>query len=511
MDLNPGKANTESINWDVEFRKKLSNIWVQLLCMKFGNMDKNTEHFVLKELAIDFFEYFMFSPIPVSLDDYAFRNFSSISVQLEITCFAIPHFLYAVTNSEQYPDLRPIFQLDITYTELLIHIYENAFSIRKHLRESEIKILQFLSNYSLRNNGMHLFMNSYVIAKYTRLDNSTIRKMLQDLMNNRILQSVYAFNPWRLGYVLKIFEYPSEFDKYIQLFWSKWTVLKQPQKDTYVRVIFIPSVHAEDEFVAPDFVKEYTIHKMTLYTDLTQLSKDEKTSFQKIPSFGLKKTLNTHVLTFNDSQGTEWIQLLEQTDKNPIDQQTIGQYRSLKHVDKAKRLEKVLKIFDYLTKHSTPQLSLRYVASKVHLSPSDTSDIFRFIIDQNITDQVLHLKYIGCNVRLVVFIHATDERPIITNPKIQIFLQDVLVFPYNITYIGKNAIVAFLAMPTIWVESFLRYLNLLTLDTSFILQWSQVLALRTLDRHIPYYPDILISLFGAMVSKESMKDTTINI
>ena len=22
MDLNPGKANTESINWDVEFRKK---------------------------------------------------------------------------------------------------------------------------------------------------------------------------------------------------------------------------------------------------------------------------------------------------------------------------------------------------------------------------------------------------------------------------------------------------------------------------------------------------------
>ena len=484
---------------------------LKLLCMKFGNMDDRNKQYVLKELAIDFFEYFHLSSIPVSINGYSFTYFSSISVQLETTCFPVPDFLYAMVNSDHCPDLGSVFQLDLAYNELLIYIYENAFSIRKHLRESEVKILQFLSNNSLKNNRMYLYMNSSIIAKYTRLEQSTVRKMLKNLIYNRILQPVYVFNPWRIGYVLKIIEYPLEFEKHIQQFWAKWTILKQPQRNTYLRVICYPSVHAEDEFVTPDFVKEYHVHKMTLYNDLTQLSKDESTSFQKVPNFGLKKTPNSHVVSFNDSQGTEWIQYLEQNIEDLDFLQPITMYKSLKLVDRRKRLDKILKIFDYLTKHTTPRLSMEYVAEEIHLSPNETSDIFRFIIDHNIIEQFLHLKYIGCNVRLVVFIHGIDNKPIINDEKIEIFLQDILLTPYNITYISKNAIVSILALPNIWVESFLRYLNVFSLDNRYDIQWSQVLALRTIDRHIPYYPDVFINLFGAMLPNEFKKNVEINI
>ncbi|HKZ40369.1 MAG TPA: Lrp/AsnC family transcriptional regulator, partial [Candidatus Hodarchaeales archaeon] len=430
---------------DDEFRNTLSEIWQNIQELVSQPLRKNEIPDRLRAMADEFYDRFKNSPIPVLKEDYEYKTYSSVHISLQMQhCFMIPYYFYSLAESAPVPPLEEIFSLNLPWNLLLIHIYEVGFAVRKHLRESEVRIIKALSANPLKHRLSPMPFTRKLLAKDAHLDESTVIKRLKELLDEKIVVQSFMLNPFKIGYLLDMFLYPTDRDADCSHL-DSWTLFKTALfNGQTVRAIVRPSVRGDDEDLPPySWINHHTITSLRLNNNLTQLNASKRNSFTRPPIFEAEKQVFASPLTFDASNDTQWISALLDLPAEDSYEPTLASSEAvfmrvsptnstLRRLSPEMRITRVEQVLKPLSIGVAPN-SLHQLSVIAGLPERDTAETLRFLIDHDVVHYFIFLKYIDCHTRFYVVLQENmkSDQQLEKHPRIKLFLQNMLEFPFS--------------------------------------------------------------------------------
>ena len=117
----------------------------------------------------------------------------------------------------------------------------------------------------------------------------------------------------------------------------------------------------------------------------------------------------------------------------------------------------------------------------------------------------IFLKYIDCHTRFYVVLQENmkSDQQLEKHPRIKLFLQNMLEFPFSCVAIGESVIAAVITVPSSWIASLLLYFQLLELECrdSFSVIIGQHLTLASIFRYTPLFKDLSLTVLGGLMPR----------
>ena len=477
-------------NYNELFKEFYFNTYFELL-NKYNDILNNDKIYdVLKNYAKRFYDIFKDSNIPVIYNEYTFDRYHSVKIMMNSSsCYQFPWDLYIlVKNNIKVPD-ELLLKFNFNYRLFFMYLYEYIFTIRKKLRPADVKILQYLSKYTFYKNSV-LFYDKRRIAKFLKVDESTITKRMKYLAENKIFYDFYALNPFKLGFIIKMYLYKANEGQLHELL-DKYTLVKlQLSNGNILHIVALTNAMEEQMTAVNTFLHEYTIKTITINTNLDQLNAKKDESFTNVPRWESEKFyLKPHVI-FDCSDNQEWyLHLLAAADEDENIKNNLVRVNKYS-IDT--RLDRLATVLDYLTRNFSPKTKFEDIAEQLGMNKQDTIELFRFLITNKFGEVVIQTKYIDCNARYFIILKYTPNTE--TNQIIENFRKNLLFLAYSHVFIADQIITAFVVLPTYWAVNFTTYLHLLE-EVNIKVIVNQVLALR-FDYNVNNYNknDILTNL-----------------
>ena len=495
--------NGHTSNVDLLFRKKLKEIWdkIQIIVVSNRNLASNGSY--LQELALDFYNTFVNTPIPVIKHEYHFENYYSVIIPLENSCLSIPYKFYELTKIDPVPDLNPIFDIDVNWRVFLTYFYEKIFTIRIPLVESDIKILKVMTQFAFSMHKKHLPYTVEEIAKrtehigkksYEPITKVTVARRLNYLRDQNILTEYYLINSWAVGYKIFLFVYQKTQDESIHE-WDKWTIFKQYLMDNNIfRVVRIPQ-HAEGELVFPESIQKVEIKRILISNNVSKLDMDKNKSFSTIPVFEAPKLSNYQYIDLTEEEDNNWIQsLYNMTYSDDASQQT--DYEPILRLNKDNRINVAFKFLCFIAREGIISYPIERTAKRAGIDRNLFDSYFKFFIDMKVLFYCTRTAYIGCNVRMGIMLYSL-EQTVQEHPVLQNFLTNLCELPYAYVFISDYAIAAYINLPNAWVGSFMSYLSILTINQDLLIYFGQHIALQSYVKfNLPFTEEEVFSNLG---------------
>lgn len=471
------------------FKEFYYNTYVELLNKHKDILDTDKIFDVLKNYAKNFYDVFKNSSIPVVYNEITFNQYHSVRIMMDSSsCYQFPWDLYLlIKNNVRIPD-ELILKFNFNYRLFFMYLYEYIFAIRRKIRPADVKILQYLSKYKFYRDSL-LFYDKRRIAKFLKLDESTITKRIKYLAENRIFFDSYILNPFKLGYLVKMYLYSTNQQQSYE-FLNTYTLVKlKLSNDDVLHIVALPYLFEDQLSVLTNLIS-YDINTITINTNLDQLNAKKEESFTNIPLWESEKFYLKPNVIFDSNEPQEWYSALIQK-STEIEDNSNGLTRISKYsIDT--QLDRLTTILDYLTTYFTPKTKFEDIAEQLTLNKQDTIELFRFLITYKLGELVIQTKYIDCNARFFIILKYAPDKEI--NPIIENFQQNLLLLPYSHVFISDQIVAAIAVLPANWTVSFTTYLHLLE-EAGIKLILTQIFALRV-DYNLSNYKktDILNNL-----------------
>ena len=382
-------------------------------------------------------------------------------------CYQFPWDLYILVKDKiKIPD--EILKFGFNYRLFFMHLYEYVFAIRKKLRPADVKMLQYLSKYEFTDS--ELFYDLRKIAKFLKLDDSTIFKSLRYLGKNRMFFDILMLNPYKLGYLVKMYLY-SENQQQPYKILDTYTLFKMKlSNDNILHIVTLPNTILND---LPNFEMAivYNIKTMMINVNLDQLQAKKIESFNNIHLWEQEKQLlKPHVL-FTESEYQHLysdLSLLKNNDNND--------YIRIRKYSNETQLERLTTILDYITKNYTPKIKFDNLSEQLRMNKQETIEFFHFLTATKIGRLVIQPKYIDCNARYCIVLKFTPTEEI--SQIIENFKQNLLLLPYTHIFESDQILAAITVLPASWAISFAIYLFLIE-EAGIKVINTQIIALRS--------------------------------
>lgn len=493
-------------DWDKLFREKLKKSWIELIELKKSKIDKELIFKQLKSIADDFVNTFQKSgsPIPVLYSQHFYSKFHSAEISLGSFSFLIPHTLYSLANLEDKFNINELFTMPVSWYTFLSYFYETIMNIRKPLKETDVIIMSIVTRYQPKETDNVIPYGYSDISNLAEkignrkktISENTVGKRTTYLYRENILMDKFLINPWSVGYTLIALFYKRKYDQKMNE-WDKWTKYKQfYMSNKILRIVRVPQ-HAENEFIIPEYVKSYEISEYLHSTNISQLNSKEKDSFNIPPNFEVTKTSDYVYTKFFKQDDVKWIdELLSMEYSTKTRKET--EFASLNKITKEKRLEKAFKFLDILSKEQRIRPPVNKTAKRANLKEIEFLDFMRFFIKQKVMKFATLISFIGCNYRIGIFI-ASNEKKISEQPKVQLFIQNLLELPLITAFISDFIVAAYIRLPLKWVGSFNTYLNILMTNLDLEIEFGTHMALQSyLHPNTPFSEDIVLTSYGIL-------------
>ena len=294
---------------------------------------------VLKNIAKKFYETFKDSNIKVVFNDYTFNQYHSVRIMIDSSvCYQFPWDLYILVKDKiKIPD--EILKFGFNYRLFFMHLYEYVFAIRKKLRPADVKMLQYLSKYEFYRDS-ELFYDFRRIAKFLKLDDSTIFKSISFLVKNKMFFDIYLLNPFKLGYLVKMFLYPTN-QQHLYEILDIYTLFKMKMSNDYIlHVVTLPNTINDLSILEKS--SEYNIKTMSININLDQLQAKKEESFTNIPLWEQEKNYLIPHLLFTEGEYQKLCSDLVMLKNNNTDYIRISKYST------ETQLERLTLILEYL-------------------------------------------------------------------------------------------------------------------------------------------------------------------
>lgn len=501
-------------NYNLLFRQSLSKIWKEVLL--FAKQDYNNINIRkrLKLIANDFYSTFKDTPIPVEFVKDEYEQYDSIIIRLKLAILSVPLDLFENAKLDPQPDFSSIFELDITWLELLSMLFEEMIAFRFELREADIKILKTLTNY--KNNLLSVsFYNPKTkkgtsiekkifpfqissIARKTRLSSDYVAQRLNILHNNLIIRQYFFLNPFVFGVKIILIRYETTFDEKMEQY-DFLTLVKQKFSTSIVRILQLPSVQATDdlEFTFP--VEKHEIQEIRYSNNLSELQSKQSNSFRKINLRYLNFTsvpqlqLPQSSIRFQDNVTGNWFKILLQLERTSQPRSSV-KYHSLRHLTQRKRLKLALKVLNYLARYGVPITNINNAAHEAGTSEPQFLDLMNYFADHNLLSIFTRVSKIGCPVRFGVLIHNVSNE---SEHNLDTITNKLSILPETRNYRGKNFVFVYAAVPEAWYIDLQKFFVRLRSRTEIVLDYDLIIALDSWGRFsVPLPKDLIIDDFG---------------
>ena len=460
---------------DLLFRKTLKEIWHKVQNLVNFSSGITTKSLILKEIALDFYNQFVNTSIPVIKDQYFFENYYSVIIPLENSCISIPYKFYILAELVPLPHLDPLFDMQVNWKVFLTYFYEKIFNIKQTLLESDVKIIKVLTQFTLSANKKRLPYTKEEIAYkaecigkrlHEPMTKVTVARRIKYLINQNILTEYLLINPWSLGYKIYLFMYEKTQDEFVRE-WDKWTIFKQYLMDNHIfRVVRIPQ-HAEGELIIPKSIQKTEIKKIFISNNVSKLEADPNKSFLQTPGFETSKLSNYHYVEFFDKEDENWIQsLYDMADTDSTSE--YPKYSSINRLKKENRINTGFKFLSFVAREGSIKYPIENSAKRAGIERNIFDNFFKFFIEKEVLLYSTRILYIGCNIRLGIMI-CSLEKSIQEHEILRNFINNLLELPYAYTFIADYTIATYINLPSAWVGDFMSYLSILSTNQDLII------------------------------------------
>ena len=266
---------------DNRFKEFYYNTYDELSKKYKDILNKDEIYDILKNYALKFYETFKNSDIPVVYDNFIFSHYYSVKIMIDSSvCYMIPWDLYILVKNDIKIPNELILKFNFNYRLFFMYLYEYVFAIRRKLIPADVKILKYLSKYVFYKDSI-LFYDNKRIAKFLKLNDSTITKRVKYLLKNRIFFDSYVIDPFKLGYLVKMYLYSENQQQSYEIL-DTYTLFKMKiSNDDIIHIVALPSLF-EDQFSILTDLNEYDINTIKINTNLDQLNAYKEESFTNI-------------------------------------------------------------------------------------------------------------------------------------------------------------------------------------------------------------------------------------
>ena len=492
--------SSHTIEFDVLFQDSLQFIWNEISkLVKLGSFSGNKANSELhsnkmRKLALDFYNKFKDTPIPIEKNNWIFNNFDSVSISLKDgTKFLIPFFFYQHASLEMEDNFTTVFAKHVGWSILIINFMEISSKFIFQLKQADGKILSAIVHN--KTNGLFnipdssnkaIFIHFNNLASITGLSVKWASSRLNFLIDNLILQPLYIINPFLFGLHVYLLKYENEFDIGSQISeLDKFTLSKfQIDFNHLIRIIQIPYKSKEDIiFSFPVDIK--TIDEMQLSINLADVSSKTIDNFKKFPNLDSNESHNIDDIIVFKRKSMNWSKVLTFSDQS--------KYSFLKSLNFIDRVSIILKVLEYLSNHNAIQQKLFIsMSNDIGISVTELMETIRFLIDYNMVAFFPKIERIGCNNKYSILItdHGTNQ------DLMQKIHQNLLKLPLCISFFSKNSIFAYINIPDKFVTPFLKYIA--TLQDSIDISCSLLIPLKNWIRLSIPLPGIRVEEKGGV-------------
>ena len=436
-----------NLDWSTIFRLELRNICIYLK----NNIHKlQQEESILNDelltIALDFYEKFKDSPIPISPPDPLRKKYASTQITLQTGCLMVPYHLYLMISENNNLDLDTLFGKNLFWMDLLSNFFEISIQQRKSLSETDIQICKMISRYRAGANKTAYPLTAGIISARTRLkSHKAIRKSWNSLIDRLILYNYLMLNPWKLGWDLTLISYNRKNDLFYEQdrYLSIWTIAKEILfTNRAFRIIQEPRVKDTfDSFPLPNSndVHIDTINSLTFNWNLAQLKVKESESFSYIPNFGIEQPeIIDPLIKYDNNSNSDWIE----------DETLYNEHRK----------EILIKVARYITKYDMPLLSMDDTSKRIGITYDQLNFALKFLFSHNIISFASRFKFIGCSPYynfLIEGINGKQQKQIALN---------LYQLPFSMLWYGENTLAGVCNIPNNWINDFMRYFSYLMTD-----------------------------------------------
>lgn len=436
------QSDNEIINLDRNFNVELFKIYKQVKYIVDNSNEINNDIAQdLLKLAENFYQKFKNSVIPITPPDPMREPYTSAQIQFKNGCVMIPYMFYINYKDNPSIELEKIFSKNHTWKNLLSDLLINFHKYRKTLNDTDIIIIKFLAQYSGGTTNLTYPLTLGLIVNRTRIKKSreSISKHFINLINRMIVYNFTMFNPWKMGWDLKLVTYDRgddylyEEDEYI----NKFTVAKELLfSNKAFRIVQEPLVK-EQESAINLFNESFHINSLSYNWNLNQLKVKPEDSFQIIPAFGeARPSTIIPTIDLNIKDGiSNWIED--------------------KELSSPSRKNILFKVIKYLIQYDIPLLTYEKTSENIGISTEQLNFAMRFLFKHKIINCAVKYMYIGCTP---IFNFLITK---ITHEQQEWIAQNLYLLPFSYIWRGDNVLAGVCNVPNHWVPDLLSFFSYL--------------------------------------------------
>lgn len=485
---------------DIEFNKSLLYIWIELKQLIKDNENSKIDlsqvfiRIKMRKIADKFYKNFKGSEIPVRKLGYLYDSYNSVGIMFQDgSGFAIPYFFYQQLRLKNPPDYSEIFDKNLTWLDTLSEIYEQTFSVKSELNQTDVKILRALTYYK-RNALFNDFdlddqkVFNFHLKTLSEIINTSYRwtiSRINYLYDNYIVQPSFILNPFIFGLKTILVQYSSQFEDDFS-YMNPITLFKLNMNiNDVIRIIQLPNIQSSTDLSFPETTQIINLKEMHIFNNLSDLSEDSNQSFKVIPKFEIDKaSLTRPIIEFKDSMTVKSSYVLNEEDKEF--------YPLLTKMSSERRISMIVRILDYLARWRSVQGSLKEASKQLRATSAEFLETCKYLFNKDIIGYFPRISRVGCNNRYGILVK--DKTGQESDGLLKIY-NNLLELPHSVIFLGESILFGYVVLPDNYMSSFLRYLS--SLHTKYEIKYNAFVALKSWGRFsIPLPEGTTVDEFG---------------
>lgn len=495
--------------WDDIFRRKLQQMWDDVLALTQTTVDQDLVEKSLKSIALSFYHSFEESlVIHVSFSKDLFERYHSVRLELGKSCLSLPHYFHEVAQENPPPKLDHVFQKNLPWVQLVSLLLEGIYRHPKKLRPSDVSILQALSNYSLQlsSHSLPFVVDDLVsLVDKRRLAWSTVDKGVKDLYRRKIVRPSYFVNPWAFDLELQVTVRATTEERHQEERWGDWTWVREPFfSGNTLRISAVPGTRSETEWTTTDASYSGVITQFTASANIGALSHRSEKSFQETPVWGVQRYGDPTMLKFTHNSSS-LLDLLS-AEKGLEG----GGYSHILQNGVEARFLKAGQVLDYISRVGITDRTLEKIAKVLGIHRNELAEFLRLFAENHFIAFFPRFNYLNASSRYFVHLRTWEDQATWSKEafeQVQLFRRDCLELPLTFLYEAVDSLSVFVSLPEKWVGSWLGHLALLRSLDQFALEFTPHTTLYSEVVPPKFPPKASLTRYGTVeASKEVFKN-----